>query len=189
VLDAGWKIHQACTRAQKHEPAAGIGAMLFGEVPEWRKGLAWKASMRVDPVSRVRIPPSPHATRTPAADRQPGFLLSVGRKLASVRREAKTPSPRSEQGFTSLRSTRDVRAKRENPFLTRDVTQLARVAICLLAIPGHRDMPKGSYRANYLQQSWLHFKVTCGAPEALRALRRRRNVIPICSWQSFVQAA
>ena len=64
-----------------------------------------------------------------------------------------------------------------NPFPTRDGTQLARVAICLLVIPGHRDMPKGSYRANYLQQSWLHFKVTCSAPEGLRGLRRRRNVM------------
>ena len=107
----GPKIHQACTRPQKQALAAGIGAILTGEVPEWLKGLAWKASMRVDPVSRVRIPPSPHETRTPAADRQLGFSLLDGRKLASGRPEAKSQGPRSGPGFVSLRSTRDARER------------------------------------------------------------------------------
>ena len=85
------KIHRACMGGPKHDLSLGIGAVLPGEVSEWLKELAWKAGIRVDPVSRVRIPPSPHAN--PAHERsERGFSFLPGASLLEDGRKEK-PRP------------------------------------------------------------------------------------------------
>lgn len=87
-------------------------AVLHGEVSEWLKEHAWKVCMRLNPVSRVRIPPSPPSIERIAADPRPapvartsiyggpvGASATIGRKLRQVRKEA-TVSTDSGAGIT-----------------------------------------------------------------------------------------